>query len=228
MIEMPPAIRKAWHTQGYYGSANHNIKGIYQRYLGWYDGNPAHLWQHPPEVAGTRYVEAIGGIKVKEYFDKDDLRFAAELSSHAVFADRDSTAARNLLALVLERLGYESEAATWRNCYLQGAHELRTNKVGHTDTNSDGMAPALTTTQLFDSLGIRVNGPKAWSHKLSINWHLTDEKQRYRMELSNGALIHYPTKAKQDADVTVTLIRPQLLNFVMNGESDGLEMDGVF
>ena len=48
LIEMPPALDAAWHTHGYYGSVSHNVKAIYQRYLGWYDGNPAHLWQHPP------------------------------------------------------------------------------------------------------------------------------------------------------------------------------------
>jgi alkyl sulfatase BDS1-like metallo-beta-lactamase superfamily hydrolase len=138
---------------------------------------PEHFLEHvvaETVYAGTAMIRrAYYYTAAKEYFDKGDLRFAAELSSHAVFANRDNVAARNLLASVLERLGFGSEVATWRNCHLQGAHELRTNKVGHTYTNSDGMAPALTTTQWFDSLGIRVNGPKAWSHKLSTGTSLT-------------------------------------------------------
>ena len=231
MVEMPPGLDKAWHTHGYYGSASHNIKAIYQRYLGWYDGNPAHLWQHPPEAAAARYVEVIGGVdatvaKAKEYFDQGDLRFAAELASHAVFAAPDSVAARDLLTSVFERLGYGAENATWRNCYLQGAHELRTGKIEPTTLNSAGMAPALTTTQLFDSVAIRINGPKAWSEKLSINWILTDESQHYRMELSNGALVHFPTNVDREADVTVTLTRPQLLDLLMAGKADGPTFDG--
>ena len=100
MLEMPPALDAAWHTRGYYGSVNHNAKAIYQRYLGWYDGNPAHLWQHPPEAAGTRYVEALGGVdatvaKAREFAEQGDLRFAAELASHAVFAEPDDQAARS-------------------------------------------------------------------------------------------------------------------------------------
>ena len=92
MIEMPPALDAAWHTHGYYGSVSHNVKAIYQRYLGWYDGNPAHLWQHPPEAAAARYVQVIGGVdatvaRAREFADSGDLRFAAELASHAVFAD---------------------------------------------------------------------------------------------------------------------------------------------
>jgi alkyl sulfatase BDS1-like metallo-beta-lactamase superfamily hydrolase len=231
MVELPPGLDKAWHTHGYYGSASHNIKAIYQRYLGWYDGNPAHLWQHPPEAAAARYVEAIGGVdamfaKAKEYFDKGDLRFAAELASHAVFAAPDNGAARELLASVLERLGFGAENATWRNCYLTGAQELRTRRIEPTYTDPAGLAPALTTTQLFDSVAIRVNGPKAWNESLAINWHLTDEDQRYRMELSNGALIHYPTNATADADVSIMLIHAQLIGLLATAKTDGVTIDG--
>jgi alkyl sulfatase BDS1-like metallo-beta-lactamase superfamily hydrolase len=111
------------------GSVSHNVKAIYQRYVGWYDGNPAHLWQHPPEAAGARYVEVIGGIdatvaKAEQFADQGDLRFAAELASHAVFADPNHAAARTVLAEVLTRLGHGSENATWRNCFLSGAAEI--------------------------------------------------------------------------------------------------------
>jgi alkyl sulfatase BDS1-like metallo-beta-lactamase superfamily hydrolase len=111
------------------GSVSHNVKAIYQRSVGWYDGNPAHLWQHPPEAAGARYVEVIGGIdatvaKAEQFADQGDLRFAAELASHAVFADPNHAAARTVLAEVLTRLGHGSENATWRNCFLSGAAEI--------------------------------------------------------------------------------------------------------
>jgi alkyl sulfatase BDS1-like metallo-beta-lactamase superfamily hydrolase len=117
MLPMPPDLDAQWHTHGYYGTANHNIKAIYQFYLGWWDGNPAHFWQHPPEAAGARYVEALGGIeeavtKAQQFADRGDLRFAAELASHAVFADPDHQGATDLLADVLTRLGYGSEAGT--------------------------------------------------------------------------------------------------------------------
>jgi alkyl sulfatase BDS1-like metallo-beta-lactamase superfamily hydrolase len=230
MIEMPPGLENSWSTHGYYGSTNHNVKAIYQRYLGWYDGNPAHLWQHPPEASATRYVEAIGGIdatiaKAQEYRDSGDLRFAAELGSHAVFAAPDNASARELLATVLEQLGFGAECATWRNCYLAGAQELR-QEIMHSDLNSSGLAPALTATQLFDSVAIRINGPKAWNERLSIAWHLTDADEHYRMELSNGVLIHYPTTKKQNADLTVSLTKRQLLGLLAGGQSDGIDMSG--
>jgi alkyl sulfatase BDS1-like metallo-beta-lactamase superfamily hydrolase len=231
LIEMPPELERAWHTHGYYGSASHNIKAIYQRYLGWYDGNPAHLWQHPPQAAATRYVQALGGIdaavaQARGFYDQGDLRFAAELASHAVFAEPGHEEARDLLASVMERLGFGAENATWRNSYLMGAQELRADKIEHTEISSAGLAPALTITQLFDSIAIRVNGPKAWSERLTITWRFTDTGDDYRMEFSNGALIHHPATDNQTADLTVTLTKPQLLQVLATGEPGGVDLSG--
>jgi alkyl sulfatase BDS1-like metallo-beta-lactamase superfamily hydrolase len=230
MIEIPPALDAAWHTHGYYGSVSHNVKAIYQRYLGWYDGNPAHLWQHPPEAAAARYVQALGGLdatiaKAREFADTGDLRFAAELASHAVFADPASQPAKTLLAEVFTRLGYGSECATWRNNYLTGAQELH-GTIADTAVSSAGMAVALTITQLFDSLAIRIDGKRAWDTSLSIRWHFTDFDQTYRMELSNGALTHHPTTRTEPADLTVTLTRPQLLAMLGGAGTDGVHFDG--
>jgi alkyl sulfatase BDS1-like metallo-beta-lactamase superfamily hydrolase len=230
MIEMPPGLDASWHTHGYYGSVSHNVKAIYQRYLGWYDGNPAHLWQHPPEAAAARYVQAIGGLdatveKAQEFADSGDLRFAAELASHAVFADPTSEAAKGLLADVLTRLGYGSECATWRNCFLTGAQEIHGGPQAP-GVSSAGMAAALTVTQLFDSLAIRLDGQRAWAMTASIRWHFTDSGETYRMELSNGALIHYPTTRTEPADLVITLTRAHLLSMLGGGATDGIHFDG--
>ena len=227
---IPPALEAAWHTHGYYGSVSHNVKAIYQRYLGWYDGNPAHLWQHPPEAAGARYVRAIGGIdatvaSAREFAEEGDLRFAAELVSHAVFAEPGHKGARELLEDVLTRLGYGSECATWRNNYLVGASEV-TGPISPAEVSAAGMATALTITQVFDSLAIRVDGPRAWDKTTSIRWHFTDVQETYRMELSNGVLIHYPTKRVDPADLIVTLTKPQLLGLLAGAGTDGITLDG--
>ena len=155
-----------------------------------------------------------------------DLRFAAELASHAVFAAPENTDAKTLLADVLEQLGYGSENATWRNAYLTGALELREGVEPTPMTASAGMAPAMTTTQLFDSIAIRINGPRAWDTRLSINWKLTDTGETYHLELSNGALIHIPTTNPPAADLTVTLTRPQLVDLLFTGNTDGIELTG--
>jgi len=230
VIEMPPALEASWHTHGYYGSVSHNVKAIYQRYLGWYDGNPAHLWQHPPEAAASRYVRIIGGIdatvaRAQEFADTGDLRFAAELASHAVFADPSHDAARTLLADVFTRLGYGSECGTWRNNYLTGAQELG-GQVVTSMVSSAGMASALTITQLFDSLAIRIDGMRAWDTTASIRWHFTDTGETYRMALSNGVLTHHPTTRTPPADLVVTLTKAQLLGMLAGGSPDGVRFDG--
>jgi alkyl sulfatase BDS1-like metallo-beta-lactamase superfamily hydrolase len=230
MIQMPTALDDAWHTRGYYGSVNHNVKAIYQRYLGWYDGNPAHLWQHPPEALAARYVDALGGVpetlaKARSYAEQGDLRFAAELASHAVFVAPDDTDARHALAAVLTQLGYGSECATWRNCYLLGADEL-VGEIRATALSAAGLVMAMTTTQLFDAIAIRIDGPRAAGTSVSILWHLTDEDTTYRMELSNGALVHHPTTRKAPADLDVTLTHAQLAGLVGGAGTEGVQLDG--
>ena len=230
IIEVPPNLDAAWHTHGYYGSVSHNVKAVYQRYLGWYDGNPAHLWQHPPQAAAERYARLAGGVdqliaRAREFLDEGDLRFAAELASHAVFADPGSADAKDVLGHALQRLGYGSECATWRNCFLMGAKELR-DGIKPTALAASGMARALTVTQLFDTIAIRIDGPRAAGTARSVLWHFTDSGERYLMELSNGALIHFPTRHAPAADLTLTLTHPQLLGLLTSGSLDGIGASG--
>jgi alkyl sulfatase BDS1-like metallo-beta-lactamase superfamily hydrolase len=232
-IQLPPHLESAWHAHGYYGSVSHNVKAIYQRYMGWFDGNPTSLWEHPPQAAATRYVDVIGGQqavlgKARSYADAGDLRFAAELLKHAVFANPDDSAAREALAGVYERLGYGSENATWRSFYLTGALELRHGpKASPLGDIGAGMAAALTIEQLFDTLAIRVDGPRAAAESLVIDWLFTDTGTRVRLTLSNGALI--PTvnpKTSVKADLTLTLTKPQLLGLLGGGGLAGIEHAG--
>ncbi|MFF5315849.1 alkyl sulfatase dimerization domain-containing protein, partial [Streptomyces massasporeus] len=188
----------------------------YQRYMGWYDGNPSSLWEHPPTESAKRYVDCVGGPdavleKARRYADEGDLRFAAQLLKHAVFAAPDSADARELLATVYEKLAYGAENATWRNCYLTGADELR-HGVKPTIIGAGSLAGALTVGQLFDSLAIRVDGPRAWDHSVTLGWTFTDLGELYRMTLRNGVLTHTrSTLPVDDTDLALTLTRPQLL-----------------
>jgi len=128
-FKLPPSLDNVWSVRGYYGSVSHNVKAIYNRYMGWFDGSPAHLWEHPPVAAAKRYVDCVGGIERAitlgiQYEQGGHLRFVATLLSHAVFADQENTAAREALRSVLTKLGYATENATWRNFFLSGSKEL--------------------------------------------------------------------------------------------------------
>lgn len=232
-LALPPALEAAWNTHGYYGSVSHNLKAIYQRYMGWFDANPARLWPHPPQEQAKRYVAAIGGIdRVLEIaqtaFDEGDFRWAATLLDNAVFTDEEHEGVRGLYADTLEQLAYGAENGTWRNFFLSGATELRERNFG---TPAVSAAPAivaqLSAPQLFDSLAISVNGPKAWDLTLDIDVTLTDLEVNYRLTLHNGVLIYRTRDAADDADATLTLTKARLIA-VAGGDltSPGIELTG--
>ncbi|MGW5003598.1 alkyl/aryl-sulfatase [Streptomyces hydrogenans] len=233
-LPLPPALENAWNTRGYYGSVSHNLKAIYQRYMGWFDGNPAHLWQHPPVEAGRRYVEFMGGAdavvdKARGSFAAGDYRWAAEVLSHVVFAEPDHAAARALLADTFEQLGYGAENGTWRNFFLSGTTELREGRFGTpTVTASPDIIAHLTPTMLFDAIAIQVDGPRAWDEKLTVDVHLTDVGERYRLRLSNGVLSYTAASQKAPADVTLTSTVHALSELTVTGLTpEGLDRAGV-
>ncbi|GAA4331622.1 alkyl sulfatase BDS1-like metallo-beta-lactamase superfamily hydrolase [Actinomadura luteofluorescens] len=232
MIQMPPALDRAWHTHGYYGSVSHNVKAVYQRYMGWFDGNPAHLWELPPEESAKKHVEFMGGAqsvlpKAEAALAAGETRWAAQVLNYVVFADPGNTEARELLARVYDQLGHGSENGTWRNFYLQGAAELRGDKPTNTlDSSSPDVLMALSIEQIFDSLAIRVNGQRAWDTRLTIDCVFTDIKDEVRLSLANGVLTQTRTHEGTPADLTLTLTKPQLLRMVATGELGDVHVDG--
>jgi alkyl sulfatase BDS1-like metallo-beta-lactamase superfamily hydrolase len=232
---MPPALEKAWHTHGYYGSVNHNVKAVYQRYMGWFDGNPGRLWQHPPEQSGPRYVAVMGGIDrvveiAREAFDSGDYRWAATLLDHAIFTDENHGGARELYSDTLEQLAYGAECATWRNFFLCGATELRTGNFGTpVSTQAPTMLSQLTPEQMFDILAISVNGPRAWDLDLALDVTFADSDVNYRLSLRNGVLVYRKRPADPaTAAATVTFAAKMRLLAAANGDFDspGLEIAG--
>jgi len=216
-IRLPKSLEGAWHTRGYYGHIRHNVKAIYQKYLGWYDANPVHLDPLPPVDAGKKYVEYMGGAdallaRASKDFASGEFRFVAEAVSHLVFADPDNQAARALLADTFEQLGYAAESSTWRNAYLFGAQELR---QGMPKTPPRAPMPretlaALRTEQLWDVLGVRLNGPKAEGKHIVLNWTFTDTGERFVLTLENCALTYSEGVQADGVDASFTLARGML------------------
>ncbi|MFD9941159.1 alkyl/aryl-sulfatase [Nonomuraea sp. NPDC059023] len=232
MIQLPPTLARSWHARGYYGSVSHNVKAIYQRYMGWFDGNPAHLWELPAEESARKHVEFMGGAeavlpKAKAAVDAGELRWAAQVLNYVVFDDPDNTDARDLLAKVYDKLGHGAENGPWRNFYLQGAAELRGDKADASlDTASHDVARALSVEQIFDSIAIRIDGPRAWDTRLTIDCHFTDLQQTVRLRLANGVLVQTHDHDGTPADLTLTLTKPQLLGMVATRSHDGVRSEG--
>jgi alkyl sulfatase BDS1-like metallo-beta-lactamase superfamily hydrolase len=214
VIKLPASLEGAWHGRGYYGHIRHNVKAIYQKYLGWYDANPANLDPLPPVESGKKYVEYMGGAeailsRARADFAKGEFRFVAQAVSHLVFADPDNAAARAMLADTFEQLGYAAESSTWRNAYLFGAQELRQGmpKVGPRPPMPRETLAALRTAQLWDVLGIRLNGPRAEGKHIVLNWHFTDTGETFVLTLENCALTYIERAQAATADATFSLPR---------------------
>ena len=221
-IRLPQSLATEWANRGYYGTVNHNSKAVYQRYLGWYDANPANLYPWPPEEVAKRYVEFMGGEdevlrKAKASFDKGDYRWVAEVTKHLVFANPNNQAAKNLAADALEQIGYQAEAATWRNAFLMGAYELRNGvpKIAGTSTASPDTIKAMTSEMILDFMAMKVDGPKADGKNIGINLKLPDSNEVFGLKLQNSVLVYNAGKALAQADATATVPRASLDGILM-------------
>src|SRR5262245_6293633 len=210
-LQLPDVLAREWYNRGYYGTMSHNSKAVYQRYMGWYDANPASLHALPPVAAGTHYVEALGGAeaviaKAQSAIDGGELRWAAMLLNHLVFAAPDNTKAKNMLADVYTQLGYRAEAGTWRNIYLTGAQELRHGVIDWpTQRLSMALIRATPTSMMLDFAAVRLNPERAKGAKLKINVVLSDVKETHLITIENSVLIHEQGVRDDKADGTATM-----------------------
>jgi alkyl sulfatase BDS1-like metallo-beta-lactamase superfamily hydrolase len=214
MIRLPRSLAGEWYNRDFYGTVNFNVKAVYQRYLGWFDANPAHLHPLPPAEAARKYVEFMGGpeavlAKAKESLKKGDYRWAAQVVNHVVFVQPRNREARELQADALEQLGYQSESPVWRNFYLTGARELRFGIDKNIPVQEPGgdILRGMPMELYFDLIAVRVDGQKAADKRIVVNWVLTDMNETYTLTLANGVLNQKKGRPATNADATVTLTR---------------------
>jgi alkyl sulfatase BDS1-like metallo-beta-lactamase superfamily hydrolase len=225
MISLPQSLAGRWYNRDFYGTVNFNVKAVYQRYLGWFDANPAHLHPLPPVEAGRKYVEFMGGsqavlARAREDMKKGEYRWAAEVVNHVVFAEPDNREARELQADALEQLGYRAESPIWRNFYLAGARDLRSgvNRNIPVQARSRDILRGMAMDQFFDLMAVRLNGPRAEGKHITVNWVMTDTKETYTLTLANSVLNHKKGRPALNPDATVMLDRP-VLDKITAGEA---------
>ena len=220
-VRLPRGLGDEFFARDYYGTVNHNVKAVYQRYLGWFDGNPANLHALPPVEAGKRYVELAGGAgallaHAREAFARGEFRWVAQLVNHLVFADPANREARLLQADALEQLGYQAESGPWRAFYLTAAQELRNGvpAFGNGPGVAADVARAMTSDMLFDYLGVRLDGDRAAGTSLELTFRVTDRDEVHAVGVSHGALHHVHGRAARGAQATVALAHDALLALV--------------
>ena len=226
-LTLPPGLENDWSMHGYYGSLSQDAKAVYQRYVGWYDGNPANLNRLPRVEEAGKFVEYMGGAdaivaRAREDFKGGNYRWVAEVMNYVIFADPSNETARNLEADALEQLGYLAESAPWRNSYLLGAQELRTGIQGEVPGGaaiSPDLLRAMTVGQIFDYLGTRVDGPRAGAAKIVINWKFSDTHESLASTCEHGALTWINGKADPNAATTVTSTRTAFENVILGRQA---------
>ena len=238
MIELPQAQQQTWSSRGYYGTMSHDVKATYDLYLGWFDGNPAHLNELPPVEASTKYVELMGGAanvlsEAQTAYDNGEYRWVAQLVNHVVFADPDNRDALLLQADALEQLGYQAESGPWRNFYLSGAEELRN---GIDDSAGAGFRGGLEVLrvveleELLDFMGIHIDAARAEGKSNEFNWIFNDRSSENNQNeavttLSNSVVNHVIGKQSPDADATITLGAESLGTILLGDSTVQLELD---
>jgi alkyl sulfatase BDS1-like metallo-beta-lactamase superfamily hydrolase len=223
VITLPAALASKWYNRGYYGTVAHNSKAVYQRYLGWYDGNPANLNPWPPEEAAARYVEAMGGARkalriAQKAYKAGDYRWAAEVASRIVFADPENLDAREILAQSFEQMGYQAEGSLWRNMYLTGAAESRAApQAAAVSALSPDVISAISVEQVFDMLAVRIDPALAEGKSVSILFEFPDTGEARLVTIRNSVLVHEDGAGAQ-ADATLRLPKMAFLGMIFAGQ----------
>jgi alkyl sulfatase BDS1-like metallo-beta-lactamase superfamily hydrolase len=221
-VRLPEALASRWFNRGYYGTMMHNSRAVYQRYMGWYDGNPANLNPLPPEEEAQRFVRAMGGgervlAEGQRAFDEGDFRWAARVLNHLVFAEPGNMDARRLLARAHRQMAYQAESGIWRNMYLVAATELENGVTPRTGgTQSPDLVAATPTSYILDLLAVRLNPARLGARRFAFNLVFPERGERFAVSIANGVLVHERDVALPDAP-TITAARGDFLQAMASG-----------
>jgi alkyl sulfatase BDS1-like metallo-beta-lactamase superfamily hydrolase len=234
VYEVPKSLQQQWAARSYHGSEQNNARGVINRFLGHWDGNPATLVPLSPSDSAPLYVEMMGGsekimAKGRELMGQGKYLHAVEILDRLVFAEPKNQPARDLLADAYEQLGYQKESPSLRNSFLQGAYELRSGMPTGTapSTGSADVIRSMPTGFWLDFLGISMDPKRAEGLRLAINLVTPDNGEKYLIELSNATLTNIEGVQAPKPDLTLTVNRADL-NRVMMGVAtfDQLAQEG--
>jgi alkyl sulfatase BDS1-like metallo-beta-lactamase superfamily hydrolase len=225
VYQLPPSLWNQWAAHSYHGSTEHNSRAVINRFLGYWDGNPATLIPLSPQDSAPLYVEMMGGsskimLKGKELYDQGKYLEASEILNKLVFAQPQNQEAKDLLANVFEQIGYQKESPSLRNSFLQGAYELRNGLPSGLPVKSSGpdIIRAMSTENWLDFLGISIDPQRANGIKFTINLITPDNDEKYLIEMSNATLTNIKNEQAKNPDLTITINRADL-NQIMMGVS---------
>lgn len=226
VYEVPKGLQDKWYCRGYHGSPQHNARGVIQRYLGFWDCNPATLIPLSPAESAPLYVEMMGGsekilARGRELHDAGKYLLATEILNKLVQAEPDNAAAKDLLADVFEQLGYQQENPGLRNSFLAAAYELRTGiPQGETvNSSSPDVIRAMSTELFLNFLAIRMDSRKAEGMRFTLNLVTPDNGEKFIVELENATLTNIEGFQAEKPDLTLTINRSDLEQTMMGAKT---------
>ena len=230
MLKLPDRLDKVWYCRQYYGTLSHNIKAVYQRYMGWYDANPVNLNPLTPEDTARKWVEYLGDTeevlrKARADYDKGEYQWVAQVTKELVYADPSNQAARDLCADALEQLGYQAESGPWRSAYLMGAWELREGNQADKEGTTKGreaMLMSMTADMMLDYIDIMTDALAAQEDNFTLQLNIADTGETFRIVRRDGILLVYPGGRADQSDCTMTCAKLQLMA-LMNGRTEVIE-----
>ena len=224
--KVPNSLAQQWSARQYHGSEFHNSRAVLNRYLGYWDGNPATLAPLSPSESAPLYVEMMGGASAilargQTLFGEGQYRLAMEILNKLVYAQPENEEAKDLLASVFEQLGYQYESASMRNVFLASAQELRNGApvVAAARGTNPSLARAMTTTQWWDAMATRVDSSLADGMNFTINFISPDTQQNFVVEMSGGTLSTIEGYLSDQPDVTITMDRSDVETVIMGQET---------
>lgn len=226
VYELPQSLKDKWHCRGYHGSPEHNSRGVVQRYIGFWDCNPATLIPLSPSDSAPLYVQMMGGSDVimtkgRTLHDAGEYLLATEILNKLVQAEPNNQAAKDLLADVYEQIGYQQENPGLRNSFLSGAFELRSGipEGDIPDPSSPDVIRAMSTELFLNFLAIKMDSRKVEGHEFTMNLITPDNGEKFLVELRNAALTNVEGFLSPTPDVTLTINRSDLEQ-TMAGEKE--------
>ncbi|MGW8564582.1 alkyl/aryl-sulfatase [Isoptericola sp. NPDC055881] len=212
VVALPEALDRRWFNHGYHGTLHHDVRAVFTKELGMWDGDPVSLHPHPPVGTAERYVAAFGRDAIlaegRRAVDAGDYRWAAQVLHHLVFADPDDAEAKDLQADAYEQLGYQAEGPQWRGIFLTAARELREGVLAaRFATASPDSVSHMPVDILFDFVAVHVIGEKAADVDLRFDVEFTDLGETWSAWVRRGVL-HARQGASADAPLTVRAPRP--------------------
>ncbi len=232
VYEVPESLQKQWFARGYHGSPENNSRGVINRYLGYWDGNPTTLIPLSTEDSAALYVEMMGGAekimsRSMTLHDEGKYKLAQEILNKLVQAEPDNQPAKDLLADVFEQIGYQQENTGLRNAFLAGAYELRSGIPTGASPKTSGpdLVRAMSTELFLDFIGIRMDSKKAEALEFSINLVTPDNGEKFAIELSNATFTNVEGFQVANPNLPITINRSDLVQVMMGVKTLAAQID---